>query len=65
MVRLQKAEIEDFRAQFQGDGLLPDDAGYDEVCQIWNAITDRRPGLCVSIRGAGTTSRAMPSATAV
>ncbi|KON81374.1 FAD-binding oxidoreductase [Azoarcus sp. PA01] len=45
MDRLQKAELDDFRAHFHGNVLLPDDAGYDEVRQIWNAMTDRRPGL--------------------
>ncbi|NMG53707.1 FAD-binding oxidoreductase [Aromatoleum aromaticum] len=51
MDRLQKTEIEDFKAHFQGEVLLPDDAAYDEVRQIWNAMVDRRPGLiarCVS-----------------
>ncbi|CAI09978.1 probable FAD/FMN-containing oxidoreductase [Aromatoleum aromaticum EbN1] len=51
MDRLQKAEVEDFKAHFQGEVLLPDDAAYDEVRQIWNAMMDRRPGLiarCVS-----------------
>jgi len=51
MDRLQKTEIEDFKAHFQGEVFLPDDARYDEVRQIWNAMMDRRPGLiarCVS-----------------
>lgn len=34
MDRLQKAEVEDFRAHFQGDVLLPDDAGYEEVLEF-------------------------------
>lgn len=42
---LQKTEIEHFRTHFQGDVLLPGDAGYDEARQIWNAMTDRRPAL--------------------
>lgn len=45
MDRLQQAEIGAFKALLQGDVLLPDDTGYDEVRQIWNAMTDRRPGL--------------------
>ena len=45
MKQLQKANIDEFKAHFQGDVLLPGDAGYDEVRQIWNAMIDRRPAL--------------------
>ena len=43
MKQLQKAKIDEFKAHFRGDMLLPGDAGYDEVRQIWNAMIDRRP----------------------
>ena len=45
MKQLQKANIDEFRAHFRGDVLLPGDPGYDEVRQIWNAMIDRRPAL--------------------
>src|SRR5512139_3737351 len=51
MTQFQKAEIGEFKAHFRGAVLLPGDAGYDEVRQIWNAMIDRRPALiarCVS-----------------
>ena len=45
MKQLQKADIDEFKARFRGDLLLPGDADYDEVRQIWNAMIDRRPAL--------------------
>ena len=42
---LLEADIDEFKTHFQGEVLLPDDAGYDEVRQIWNAMIDRRPAL--------------------
>lgn len=51
MKQLQKAEIDEFQGNFRGDVLLPRDADYDSVREIWNAMIDRRPALiarCVS-----------------
>ena len=45
MKQLEAAKIEEFKAHFRGDVLLPTDANYDEVRQIWNAMIDRRPAL--------------------
>jgi FAD/FMN-containing dehydrogenase len=45
MKQLQRADIDEFKVQFRGDVILPGDAAYDEVRQIWNAMIDRRPGL--------------------
>ena len=36
MNELQQADIDEFKARFRGDVLLPDDANYDETRQIWN-----------------------------
>jgi FAD/FMN-containing dehydrogenase len=45
MNQSQKAMIDGFKTQFQGDVLLPDATDYDEARQIWNAMIDRRPAL--------------------
>jgi len=45
MNQLQKAKIDEFKAQFRGEVLRPGDAGYGEVRQIWNAMIDRKPAL--------------------
>jgi FAD/FMN-containing dehydrogenase len=45
MKQLQKTEIDEFKSHFRGDLLLPNDASYEEVRQIWNAMIDRRPAL--------------------
>ena len=45
MKQLPTAIINEFKAQFRGNVLLPGDAGYDDVRQIWNAMIDRRPAL--------------------
>ena len=45
MNELTKKNIDEFKTQFQGKMLLPDDEEYDEVRQIWNAMIDRRPAL--------------------
>lgn len=45
MKQLQKANIDEFKAHFRGNMILPGDADYDEVRQIWNAMIDRRPAL--------------------
>ncbi|WP_193162739.1 FAD-binding oxidoreductase [Microbulbifer hainanensis] len=45
MKALKQTEIDDFKNQFDGDVLLPDDPAYDEVRQIWNAMIDRKPGM--------------------
>lgn len=51
MKQSQGATIDEFKAHFRGDVLLPGDAGYDEVRQVWNGMIDRRPGLIVRCTG--------------
>ncbi|TCS38024.1 FAD/FMN-containing dehydrogenase [Paucimonas lemoignei] len=50
MTQLQTANIDEFKSQFHGEVLLPDDAAYDEVRQIWNAMIDRTPALIARCR---------------
>jgi len=45
MNELRESDIGEFKAHFRGDVLVPENAGYDEVRQIWNAMVDRRPAL--------------------
>jgi FAD/FMN-containing dehydrogenase len=45
MNELRQASIDEFKSHFRGDVLLPGNAGYDEVRQVWNAMIDRRPAL--------------------
>ncbi len=45
MNSIEKAKVEEFKKQFGGDVVLPDDPSYDEVRQIWNAMIDRKPGM--------------------
>jgi FAD/FMN-containing dehydrogenase len=45
MKQLQQALIDEFKPGFRGSVLLPGEAQYDEVRQIWNAMIDRRPAL--------------------
>src|SRR5258707_12462907 len=42
---VDKATIEAFRHGFQGQVLLPGDAGYSSARRIWNASIDKHPGL--------------------
>jgi FAD/FMN-containing dehydrogenase len=43
--------VEDLKSALRGKVLLPADADYDEVRQIWNAMIDRRPALIVRCVG--------------
>lgn len=45
MEQLNKATLAEFKAHFQGDVLVPGDAGYDAARQIWNAMIDRKPAI--------------------
>ncbi|MGB8342671.1 MAG: FAD-binding oxidoreductase [Chthoniobacterales bacterium] len=45
MKQLEGTKIEEFKAQFRGEVVLPWDASYDEVREIWNAMIDRKPAM--------------------
>jgi FAD/FMN-containing dehydrogenase len=40
-----RSTLEEFGASFDGEALLPGDAGYDESRSVWNGDIDRRPAL--------------------
>lgn len=44
---LSEVNIGEFKKQFTGEVIVPEDANYDEVRQIWNAMIDRKPALIV------------------
>jgi FAD/FMN-containing dehydrogenase len=48
---LDEATVETFRTNLRGSLLLPSDAGYEEVRQVWNGLIDRRPALIVRCAG--------------
>ena len=45
MKQLERAKMDEFKADFRGDVVLPGDPAYDEVREIWNAMIDRTPAL--------------------
>lgn len=47
MEQLQRATFDEFKSHVRGDVVLPGDANYDEVRQIWNAMVDRKPAAIV------------------
>jgi FAD/FMN-containing dehydrogenase len=45
MTPLPTASIDEFKAQFRGELVVPGSADYDKARQVWNAMIDRRPAL--------------------
>lgn len=52
MDELRAAGINEFKANFGGEVLLPDSAGYDEAREIWNAMIVRKPAVIARARSA-------------
>lgn len=50
--RVGAAAVEALQARLRGRALKQGDPGYEEARTIWNAMTDRRPGLIVQCAGA-------------
>ena len=48
---IQEAAVEKFRGSLRGKLILPDNDGYDDARQIWNAMIDKRPALIVQCTG--------------
>ncbi len=45
MKPVQRASIDELKAQFHGQVMRPGDTDYDQVRRIWNAMIDRKPAL--------------------
>jgi FAD/FMN-containing dehydrogenase len=50
---------EEIRGLTKGSILVPDDSGYEEARQIWNAMIDRRPAMIVQCADAGDAAPAI------
>ncbi|MBL8289691.1 MAG: FAD-binding oxidoreductase [Rubrivivax sp.] len=51
--------LQAFKAAFRGTLVSPQDAGYDEMRQVWNAMIDRRPALIARCSGTVDVVRAV------
>jgi FAD/FMN-containing dehydrogenase len=59
MTTLLNEEIDKLKTHVKGHVVLPDDANYDEVRQIWNAMIDRKPAAIVQCATADDVSHAI------
>ena len=56
---LDEAAIQDFQAGLRGQVILPGDADYDAVRNVWNGMIDRQPALITRCAGVADVSRAI------
>jgi FAD/FMN-containing dehydrogenase len=56
---LEEAALTDLRSRLRGKVVVPEDADYDEVRAIWNAMIDRRPALIVRCSGTADVMQAV------
>jgi FAD/FMN-containing dehydrogenase len=59
MTRLSSDSIETLQGALRGQVLQPNDAGYEEARQIWNAMIERRPALIVRCQGCADVRQAV------
>jgi FAD/FMN-containing dehydrogenase len=59
MTPLPTASIDEFKAQFRGELVVPGMADYDKARQIWNAMIDRRPALIARCKSAADVVQAV------
>ena len=48
---LGEPAVEEFKKSLRGQLLRPDDEGYDQARNVWNGMTDKRPGLIIQCAG--------------
>lgn len=59
MTPLPSASIDEFKAQFRGELVVPGSADYDKARQVWNATIDRRPALIARCKSAADVVQAV------
>jgi FAD/FMN-containing dehydrogenase len=50
---LAQGAVEELRADFTGDVILPDDPGYDEARKVFNGMIDKRPAVIARCASTG------------
>lgn len=58
-MKLENTIIEEIKTRFNGQVILPADAGYDESRAIWNAMFDRKPAIILKARNADDVASAV------
>jgi FAD/FMN-containing dehydrogenase len=56
---IERADIEQLRARFQGQLIEPDNPVYNEARKVWNGMIDRQPGLIAVCSGVADVMTAM------
>ena len=56
MTTLLNETLKELKTNVRGHVVLPDDANYDEVREIWNGMIDRRPAVIVQVTNADEVS---------
>ncbi len=59
MMTLKSKSTEQLKGNIKGKVVLPLDASYDEVREIWNGMIDKRPAIIVQCQGAGDVVHAL------
>lgn len=59
LITLNQNQIDDLRHTLQGELISPTDDHYAEVCQIWNAMIERKPALIIQCQETSDVMKAM------
>src|SRR6516225_10220371 len=59
MITMSNERIENLQSKVKGQIILRSDSSFEEVCQIWNAMIERRPALVVRCAEAGDVPQAI------
>jgi FAD/FMN-containing dehydrogenase len=59
MINLKSDVIAEFKSTLRGQLLQPNDAGYTEAREIWNAMIDRKPAMFVRAAGVADIRRSV------